>query len=95
MLEDFESGQDGWESAGFVRIQNVLPQTFRLALIEFGTDTQVTYLELDPDNTLEIPLNIGGDVDEVVLVVTAPPASPVKKPATNSRSTLNSALKKM
>jgi len=69
-LEDFETGSDGWEPAGFVRIQNILPQTFRLALIEFGADTQVTYLELDSDNTLEIPLNIGGDVDEAVLVVT-------------------------
>ena len=34
--EDFEAGDGGWESAGFARIENILPQTFRLALVTFG-----------------------------------------------------------
>lgn len=67
---DFEVDDGGWEAAGFVRIQNQLPQTFRLALIEDGKPTRVMYLELSEDNTLELPLSLGGDVDEVVLVVT-------------------------
>jgi immune inhibitor A len=66
---DFEVDDGGWEAAGFVRIQNVLPQTFRLALISIGTETNVEYLILNPDVSLEVPLSFGQDVDEVVLVV--------------------------
>jgi hypothetical protein len=69
-FSDFEADDGGWEAAGFVRLQNVLPQTFVLSLITFGdAGTEVEYLALDADNRIEIPLSIGGDVDEVVLVI--------------------------
>jgi hypothetical protein len=68
-FNDFESDSDEWESAGFVRIQNVLPQTYQLALISTGDETKVEYIELNAENTAEIPISIGGDVDEVILVV--------------------------
>ena len=68
---DFESDEGGWQSNGWVRIQNVLPQTFRLALISFGNPTTVEYLSISPDNSVEVPLVIGEDVREAVLVVTA------------------------
>jgi hypothetical protein len=67
---DFESSDDGWESAGWVRIQNILPQTYRLALIRFGESTQIEYISLSEDNFVEIPIQIGDEVDEVVLAVT-------------------------
>jgi len=67
---DFETDAGGWEAAGFVRVRNLLPQTFRLALIRVGARTEVEYLTLNDDLSLEIPIKIGGDVDEVVLVVT-------------------------
>jgi hypothetical protein len=67
---DFESGEDGWNGAGFVRIKNVLPQTFQLALISKGKNgTLVEIISLRDDQTTEIPLQIGGDVTEVTLVV--------------------------
>ena len=66
----FEDGDGGWQAAGFVRIDNVIPQTYRLALISSGNATSVQYLTLSLDNTLDIPLQIGGDVDAVTLVVT-------------------------
>lgn len=67
---DFESDDGGWEAAGFARVQNLLPQTYRLALLLFGPGgAQVQYLPLLPDNTAEIPLSLGGDVDAAVLVV--------------------------
>jgi len=69
-FNDFESDSGDWKAAGFVRIQNVLPQTYRLALISKGSKTIVETIPLSPDNTVEIPISIGGDVDEVVLVVT-------------------------
>ncbi len=67
---DFESDNGGWEAAGFVRIQNALPQTFRLALITEGKTTEVTYIPLSAENVADIPLSIGGDVKEITLVVT-------------------------
>ena len=66
---DFESDDGGWVADGFVRVQNVLPQTFRLALIKQGATTTVEMIEVTDDQTAEIPLSIGGDVDSVTLVV--------------------------
>ena len=69
-FNDFENDSDEWDAAGFVRIQNILPQTYQLALISIGDETKVDYIELSAENTAEIPISIGGDIDEVVLVVT-------------------------
>ncbi len=66
---DFEADDGGWDADGFVRIQNVLPQDFRVALISQGGNTTVEHLPLDADNTLDIPLSFGNGVDEVVLVL--------------------------
>ena len=67
---DFESGDGGWQAAGFARIRNSLPQTFRLALISKGDHTTVQIIPLTADQTADIPLEIGKDgVDEVTLLV--------------------------
>jgi hypothetical protein len=66
---DFETEDDTWVADGFVRVQNALPQTFRLALIKEGSTTTVEMIEVSEDQTAEIPLSIGGDVDSVTLVV--------------------------
>jgi len=68
--EDFEAGDGGWESAGFARIENVLPQTFRLALIVTADDgTSVEYLSVRDDQTATIPISLGSG-QRAVLVVT-------------------------
>ena len=70
-FSDFESDDGGWEAAGFARIQNALPQAFSLALIlKGGGGTRVEYLPLAADQTAEIPLSLGSEVNEAVLVVT-------------------------
>lgn len=66
---DFEEDDGGWVAEGFVRVPNVLPQSYRLALIRQGDETTVEYLDLPASNQLDIPIEIGGDVDEVTLVV--------------------------
>ena len=66
---DFESDDGGWIAEGFVRVQNSLPQTFRLALVKTGDATTVEMIELNADQTAEIPLSIGGEVDYITLVV--------------------------
>jgi len=65
---DFEVDDESWEAAGFVRVQNVLPQTYRLALITKGDTTTVTHIELNPDQTVDIPLSLKPG-EEAVLVV--------------------------
>jgi hypothetical protein len=68
-FSDFESDDGGWNAAGFARVQNLLPQTFRLALISRGDTTTVENILVPADQTVEIPLSLGGAVDEVILVV--------------------------
>ena len=68
-FSDFEADGGGWQGQGFVRIQNRLPQTFRLALISTGATTTVEQIELSADNAAEIPLHLGAGVEEAVLVV--------------------------
>lgn len=65
---DFEAGDDGWQAEGFVRVQNVLPQTFGLALIKTG-DSSVTMIPLNEDQTAEIPLSLKAG-EKAYLVVT-------------------------
>jgi len=68
---DFEEDDGGWVSEGFVRIENALPQTYRVALIHLGTAPRVQYLTVSAENQIEIPVMIGEDgVQEVILVVT-------------------------
>jgi hypothetical protein len=66
---DFEADNGGWEGAGFVRVENVLPQTYRLALVIKGDTTTVTQIALNPDQTADIPLSLKSG-DEALLVVT-------------------------
>jgi immune inhibitor A len=65
---DFETDNGGWEPAGFVRIQNMLPQTYKVSLIQYGSPTSVTYIELDGRNHAVVPLSIK-DTKGAVLVV--------------------------
>jgi len=66
---DFEADNGGWVANGFVRVENVLPQTYRLSLIIKGDTTTVTPIELNADNTIDIPLSLKSG-DEAILIVT-------------------------
>ncbi len=65
---DFETDNGGWEGAGFVRVENVLPQTYRLALITKGDTPTVMQIQLNPDQTADVPLSLKSG-EEAVLVV--------------------------
>jgi len=66
---DFEQDDGGWEAQGFVRIQNALPQTFRISLIRVGDGTTVETIDLSADNAADIFLDFDGDLREAILVV--------------------------
>jgi len=66
---DFEADDGGWEAKGFARVDNILPQTYRLSLILKGDTTTVTNIGLNADQTAEIPLSLKSG-DEAILIVT-------------------------
>lgn len=68
-FSDFETDNGGWETNGFVRIQNLLPQTFRLSLITLGKTIEVESIHLSSDNTVTIPLDLGRSIEDAILVV--------------------------
>ncbi len=67
--EDFENSDGGWDGNGFVRIQNRLPQTFRIAIIRNGQTISVETVKLEAGQSASIPLRLGEDVRDAVLVV--------------------------
>ncbi|MEW6239662.1 MAG: choice-of-anchor J domain-containing protein [Chloroflexota bacterium] len=66
---DFEADDGGWVGAGFVRVENVLPQTFRLILIREGDQTTVEYIQVNADQTADIPLSLQSG-ETATLIVT-------------------------
>lgn len=66
---DFETDDGGWQAAGFVRIENLLPQTYRISIIKQGASTTVESLTLDASQAGSLPLSIGSGVDSVTVVV--------------------------
>jgi hypothetical protein len=66
---DFETDDGGWQASGFVRIENVLPQTYGLSLIIKGDTTTVTHIPLNADQTASIPFSIKQG-EEAALIVT-------------------------
>ena len=65
---DFETDDGGWVAAGFARLKNALPQTYRLTLIVKGDTTTVTHIALNADQTAEIPVSLKSG-EEAVLIV--------------------------
>jgi hypothetical protein len=55
---DFEADDGGWTADGFARVQNTLPQTFRLALIHVGAQTTVEMIPLDADQSARIEFSL-------------------------------------
>jgi immune inhibitor A len=67
---DFESDDGGWKSNGFARIENPLPQTFRLALILQGSGgTTVQQVPMGEDQVAVVPFSLKPG-ERAVLVVT-------------------------
>ncbi|MGE3267472.1 MAG: hypothetical protein AB7P40_01910 [Chloroflexota bacterium] len=70
-LDDAEA-DDGWTAEGFLRSDNVIPQTWSLQLVEQqrGGQTQVRRLRVDADGRLTERISgLGGDTERAVLVI--------------------------
>jgi hypothetical protein len=66
---DFEKDDGGWQASGFLRLENHLPQTYRVSLILRGAQTTVQTITLDADQKASILLDLGEKVQDVILVV--------------------------
>jgi bacillopeptidase F (M6 metalloprotease family) len=68
-FEDFEQGDGGWEAAGFVRIHNQIPQTYKVTLIQSGSNgTTITPIELDGDQYATVDLNIESGFNATLVI---------------------------
>ncbi len=66
---DFEKDNDGWDAEGFVRVENILPQTFRVTRISVSGETVVETINLDQNMNAKIPISIGSGNDKVVIII--------------------------
>ncbi len=69
---DVESGPDGWQAEGWLRVTSHVPQEFVVQLITIGEETRVERMALDEQmrGQMTIP-GLGRDIDSAVLVVSA------------------------
>ncbi len=67
---DFEQDDGGWQSAGWIRTDNFVPQKYVVQLVSFGQDGQVSVSQLpvNEDNTAhwDIPLS---QLEKAIIVV--------------------------
>jgi hypothetical protein len=67
---DLEADAGSWDAQGFVRVENILPQTFRLALIlEKDGETTIQYIDISADQVADIPISLGSG-DTATLAIT-------------------------
>ncbi len=70
--QDFESGTDGWESAGFILSDNEVSQRYLVQIITLGKQVEVFRMELDEENQGGWELRgLGRQFDTAVLVIAA------------------------
>lgn len=69
-FDDVETGPNGWQAEGFVRIDNQLPQHFLVQLLEIGEEVTVRPMPLSEDNTGQLTIaGLGSTVDLAVLII--------------------------
>lgn len=66
-FSDFESDDGGWQAEGFVRIQNLLPQTYRVSLVQKSKPTTVQTYTVAAGETLSIP--VSGNQGTATLII--------------------------
>ena len=70
-FDDVESGEEGWETAGFVRHTNRLPQTFIVQTLSINNDQTGTVTSYQPDTNgrYEIPVPAPTELNHTILAI--------------------------
>ncbi len=63
----FEDGLDGWEGKGFVRLENALPQSYRVLVVRRGSKTTVEEMPLD--DRMSGSISLAADAGEEVYLI--------------------------
>ena len=66
---DFEADAGGWDAQGFVRMQNRLPQTFKVSVLHVNGSPSVETFTIDAAQTISLPINAAAPSDSIVLIV--------------------------
>jgi immune inhibitor A len=66
---DFEKDDGGWVAQGFVRVENLLPQTYRITMITMSGETTVETIQLDQNMSATVPISIRSTRDKVVFII--------------------------
>ncbi len=61
-FSDLESDEGGWIGEGFINVANVLPQTFRVTVIDENGETEVIPVVLDENQHAEVELDLSNAV---------------------------------
>ncbi|KAF0110963.1 MAG: hypothetical protein FD147_1269 [Chloroflexi bacterium] len=69
--EGFEESNGGWTVDGFVRLQNIIPQTFLVSLINEGSMTPIQKFHVAPGEELNLEIDTTCFTQDPVLVVSA------------------------
>ena len=65
---NFEEDDGGWEGKGFVRIENDLPQAYRVSLILQGDQNNVQYIQLDDSQKTSFELDLSAGQQAILVV---------------------------
>ena len=79
-FSDFETDNGGWDSLGWVRIQNLLPQTYKLILIEYKSG-QVHINEISLNEKQEATIEINGKTNNKTYLIVAGTTRFTRQPA--------------
>ena len=66
---DFEQDDAGWVADGFVRVENILPQTYRVTMIRISDGTTVESVVLDQNMYAQVPFSVNSRNDKVVFII--------------------------
>lgn len=67
--DDVESGEGGWTSQGFVRLQNILPQSYAVSVVRYSNPKQVEHYFVNGDTPLRIDLTKSPAQEKIIIVV--------------------------
>ncbi len=68
-LTDFEIDDGGWVAEGFVRVENHIPQTYRVTMITMSGQTTVETIQLDQAMHAMVPISNLSGSDKVVFII--------------------------
>ncbi|MBN1218696.1 MAG: immune inhibitor A [Anaerolineae bacterium] len=70
--DDVESGPGNWQAAGFVQMDNVLPQRFLVQVLEIGNGINLIPLSLDDANRGTLTISgLGETLNRAIIIVSA------------------------